>query len=323
MNKNILNFMIRSVRDSGAVRSVYADDATAGMYAKQLVTQTIGELFRHEFPELKWMNAGLIPFMTSIDEGAKEYSFIEMENAGEAEIIADNADDLPEVDIAGKNNLREIVTVGCSVSYSMQDIRTSKFQGMFDIASEKSAAAREASDRRLDQLIRTGAPAKGLRGVCNQEGCIVFPATFGTWSSATAANIIADFTAAVSAMMVETNGVENPNAALFPLEVWTRVSTLPFDSTSGAMTVLEFLKKAFPMITRWDYDVGLSTSSPSGGAMVLIYRIDPSRMRAVFPMMMRPLAPEQRGLKIKLGFESRFGGVMTPRPKSVMYLTGI
>ena len=50
---------------------------------------------------------------------------------------------------------------------------------------------------------------------------------------------------------------------------------------------------------------------------------DPSRLRAVAPMMMVPTAPEQKGFSFVLNFESRWGGVMVPRPRSVTLLTGI
>jgi hypothetical protein len=323
MNRAYLKMIIDSVKGSPSVRATYHDDAQAGLFARQLVNVTFNELFRHEFPDTKWMNGGLIPMNTSIDEGAKEYSFIELEDVGMAEIVADNADDLPEADILGRNNVREIKTVAVSVSFSTQEIRTARLQGLFDMATEKARAAREANDRRLDQLIRTGAPSKGLFGVVNQPGIIVTPAITGSWQAASAANIIRDVSAAINAMINESDGVETPDTVLFDVRSFTRLSTLPFDPTSGPMTVLAFLRQAFPMITRWDWEAGLKNVSPSAGPVMLVYRNDPTRMRCVFPMMMRALPPEQRGLRIRLAFETRFGGVMTPRPRSVLLLTGV
>jgi hypothetical protein len=46
-------------------------------------------------------------------------------------------------------------------------------------------------------------------------------------------------------------------------------------------------------------------------------------MRAVFPMMMTPLPPEPKGLGFVINFETRYGGVMTPRPRSLLRLDGI
>jgi hypothetical protein len=41
------------------------------------------------------------------------------------------------------------------------------------------------------------------------------------------------------------------------------------------------------------------------------------------PMVLRPMAPEQHGLTFKVVLESRFGGVMTPRPLSALRLDGV
>lgn len=314
---------LRMVCDSVPYMPMYRADVETGILAKQLVTVTLSELFRHEFPETKWVNGGLITLSTNIDEGAKEFSYVEMIHGGRAAIVADNATDLPAADVEGRNNLRKVHTVADYITYSTQDIRSARLQGLFDIASEKAVAAREAMDRTLNGLIRTGQENAGLRGITNAPGITVQNAITGTWSTATSVQIRDDFTAAATEAMDDTDGVEVPNTALFSVANWNRISTLPFDSASGPLTTLEFLQKAFPMITRWDWEHGLSTADQAGtGPAVLIYRNDPSRVRAVFPMMMRALPPQQVGLAFKLSFETRFGGVIVPKPRSVVRLDG-
>jgi hypothetical protein len=314
---------LRRVVDAVPHLPMFRADVETGIYARQLVTVTLAELFRHEFPETKWMNGGLVTLSTNVDEGAKEYSYTELEHSGRADIVADNATDLPAAEVTGLNNLRNIVTVGDYVTYSTQDLRTARLQGMFDIATEKAIAAREAMDLTLNDLIRTGRETAGLRGITNAPGIIVQNAITGTWSAATAAQIVADFVAAAVVPMNDSDAVEVPDTALFSVANWTRVSTLQ-NSTASDITVLDYLKKAFPNITRWDWEPGLSTADAAGtGPSVLIYKNDPTRVRAVFPMMMRALPPEQSGLAFKLNFETRFGGVMVPRPRSILRLDGV
>ncbi len=315
---------LRRVCDAVPHLPMFKTDVETGIYARQLVTVTLAELFRHEFPEYKWMNKGLITLSTNIDEGAKEYSYEELENVGEADIVADNATDLPMADVAGRNNLRSIVTVADAVRYSTQDLRTARLQGMFDIATEKAMAAREAMDRRLNALIRTGRETAGLRGITNAPGITVQNAITGTWSTATGIQIVADFTPAANTPTDDTDAVEIPDTALFSVANWTRISTLVHLPNASDRTVLSFLKEAFPHIIRWDWEPGLSTADAAGtGPSVLVYKNDPTRVRAVFPMMMRALPPEQSGLVFKLAFETRFGGVMVPRPRSIVRLDGV
>jgi hypothetical protein len=312
----------QAIADSVARLDMFRADAQMGIFAKQLVTATFRELFRFEFPETKWMNGGLIPISTSLNEGAKEYSFVEMEHTGRARIVADAATDIPLADVNGRNNLRNIKTVAVGVTYSRQDVRTARMQGLFDIASEKAGSAREAMDRTLNDLIREGDAAAGLNGVVNQPGIIIQNAVTGNWQTASAAQIVADVTAAINAVINQSSGVEVPNTVVMDVGSYTRISTLQ-NSTASDITVLEYLRRAFPMIQRWDWEPGMATVSAGGGPSMLAYRNDATRMRAVFPMMMQAVPPEQKGLSFVLSFETRFGGVMTPKPRSVLRLDGV
>lgn len=314
---------MRRICDMVPHLDMFRADVETGILAKQLVTVTMMELFRHEFPATKWMNGGLITHNTSVDEGAMVYSYLESVGVGEADIVAPNATDLPMVDIQGRNNLRDIHTVAEAITYSTQDLRAARLQGVFDVATEKAANAREAMDRKLNRLIRTGSPTHGLFGTVNHPGIIVQNAATGSWQSATAAQIVADFSAAAKSPMDDSDAVEVPNTAIFDVASWTRISTLPFEPNGGNTTVLEYLQKAFPDITRWDWEPGLKNVSASGGPSCLVYDNNGRKQRAVFPMMMQALPPERKGLTFEIAFESRFGGVIMPRPKAMLRLDGV
>jgi len=302
---------------------MFRADVQMGVFAKQLVTATFRELFRFEYPETKWMNGGLIPISTSINEGATEYSFTEMEHTGRAKIVADCATDIPLADIGGRNNLRRIKTLAVGVTYCRQDIRTARMQGTFDIASEKAASAREAMDRTLDDLIRSGDPAAGLEGVVDHPGILVTPAITGNWATATGVQIVADVRAAINSIINQSSGVEVPNTVVMDTASFTLISTAVHLPGASDRTILSFLREAFPMIQRWESEPGMATVSATGGPSMLVYRNDQTRLRAVFPMMMMAVPPEQKGLSFVLSFETRFGGVMMTKPRSMLRLDGI
>jgi hypothetical protein len=300
----------------------YRKDDPTGLFAQQLVRQTFKELFRFEYPETKWMNGGLITKDTSINEGALSYAYTEIEQQGEAEIISGNATDVPMADISGRNNVLSIQTYGIACKYSRQDIRTARFNGTLDIVQEKVASAREGHDRRLNRDILNGVPAHGLRGVINQPGIIVQAAPNGSWTESTLVeDIVEDVRTAVNFVFVDSQGIETVDTAVFGLTPWTILNRRL--DTGTDVTILSVLKTAFPQIRRWDYDPGLETAGPGGTPTAVYYKNDRSRMRAVFPMMMTPTPPEQRGFGFVINFESRFGGVMTPKPRSVLNQTGL
>lgn len=314
-----LDFVAKQVAAMPNIRHV--DDPT-GIFAQQLVRATFSQVFIHEFPDAMWMNGGLISRNTEINEGATSYSYTELIRTGRAKIVADNATDIPNADLEGRNNILPIKSVAIGCAYSRQNVRTARLNGTFDIVQQKVAAAREGHDLELDDYILFGVPAHGLRGVVRQPGIIIQTAAFTIAEGTTAANIILVIRTALNAIMNDSDAVEVPNTAMFPLAQWNVLNRRISDGTSD--TILGYLKTAFPMITRWGWNVPLQTADLAGtGPAAVFYRNDPTRMRAVFPMMMSPLPPEPKGLGFQLNFESRFGGVMTPHPRSVLLLQGI
>lgn len=311
-----------AVADSVRHLPSYRVDEREGVFAVQLVRETLRELFRFEHTPTRWASGDFVPITSNVNEGATEYSYLELEHTGRAKIVADNATDIPYVEVGGRNNILPIKTLACAFTYSTQEVRTAQMQGLFDIAAEKAACAREAHDQELNDLVRAGFPMAGLYGLLTAPGIIVHSAVTGTWATADADEIVADFAAAVSSAINSSDGIESPDSVVFPVAQYTRISTLQ-NSVASDLTVLEFLKKAWPMIRNWDWDAGMATASSSGGPAAVIYRKDARKARVVMPMMLRPTPPQQKGLVFEVVLESRFGGVMVPKPRSITRLEGI
>lgn len=316
------NSYLKSYVDRAARQFNDKMDDGHSVYARQLVTETLKTLFKYEYRATLWANGELLNIDTSVNEGANEFGWMETGDVGTADIVAPGATDIPTADIQGNWNIGKVYTIATSITYSTQDVRQAKFQGLFSIAEQKAVAAREAHDRKLDELIRMGSQPHGLMGVGFVPGSFHVAAPTGTWLTATPAQIVADFTAGYSAVFNGTEGIERPNTAVFPSTIWTRISTLQ-NSIASDITVLEYLKRAFPEITAWVCDPGMNTISDAGGPAVLIYSDDSSRMQAVMPMLLRPNTLEVRGLGFTMAFESRYAGVMAPRPLSMCKLQGI
>ncbi len=191
-----------------SIREVHRD-ASPSMYAATMVRQTLGEFFRHEYPELKWINGGFIPIDESLAEGTSAFEWQEMGVVGDADFIADDATDIPRADVFGATNLGRARTIATHFRYNRQEIASSRLLGNgINLISEKSAAARLVMDSRLNRTIALGRPELGFAGALNAPGINVDAATVGNWATtATAAQIVSDFTAAWTAQLVATNGV--------------------------------------------------------------------------------------------------------------------
>jgi len=313
---------LKKVCDSITHLPYFRADDNAALYARHLVTATLQELFRFEYRKMKWASGELISISTNIDAGAREVSWMEIGNTGTADIVADNANDIPTADVEGDLSINKAYTIATAIQYSTQDIRQSRMQGLFDIATEKAVAAREAHDRKLDELIRLGDVPRAITGIVDVSGSYHVTATTGTWTSATAAQINADFQTAWDTVYSGTSGVEEPNTVVFPSTVWGRITSLQ-NSTASDATVLDFMKKSHPNITLWTVDAGLDTAGDSADACVMIYDRDRTRVRAMMPMALKPLPLEQHGLTFKMVFESRYAGLAVPRPMSICKLSGV
>lgn len=314
---------LKYVIDSVGHLPMFRTDDNSAIFAQQLVTATLEELFRYEYRRTRWASGELISIATNMNAGADSVAWFELGDVGTADIVADNANDVPTADIQGDLSLNKAYTIATSIQFSTQDVRAARLQGLFDIATEKAVAAREAHDRKLDALIRLGDVSRGLAGVCNVSGSYDITATTGNWATtATAAQINADFQVAWDAIFQGSQGVEEPDTAVFPSTVWGRISSLQNSIASDA-TVLDFLKRSHPNITLWQVDAGLDNAGNDGNDCVMLYSRDRSRLRALMPMALQPLPLEQHGLVAKMVFESRYAGLAVPRPRAIARLSGV
>ena len=303
----------------------FRGDSSEGVWAQEMARQTIQRVWEHRYPQRKWINGGLCPINREVSAGALQYNYLELEKIGEAELVATNATDIPHAEVAGQNTTKEIFTPALMVTYSTQDLRTSQETSSFDIVSQKVSALRAGWDLKMNRLIRTGQADNGLEGVTNHSNIVVQNAVTGTWPGATPDQIIADVTTAINSIDQATDGVEQPNTVVLPNAQYNLLATtrvgVGLDGSTGS--ILDFLKGAFPEIQRWEKDHGMDVVGAAGGPAMLVYTNSIDNLSAVFPLMLSPLPPQDDGLSVKLIFESRYGGIMMPRPRSVLRLDGI
>jgi hypothetical protein len=316
-------FFKQYAMDSARVMTGHVDDAQS-IWARNLVTSTLQQLYMWEYRQTPWASGELIDINSGgVDEGAESVAWLEAGNVGAAGIVATNATNIPYADVQGQLNLGKAHTIATAIQYTTQDLRAARLQGMFDIATLKAASAREAYDRQLDELIRLGSVPSSITGIVNAPGSWDVTATTGTWTTvATPSQMLADFYLAYNAIRTGTNGVENPNTAVFAQPLWNRISTTQ-NSIASDVTVLEFLKRAYPNISLWKEDSGLDAAGATGGYCVMLYDRSQTRVEALLPMVLKPLPMERKGLVFEMAFEARYAGLATHRPKSIARLSGL
>jgi len=305
-------------------------DDDLGVYAYQLTIQTLSRVWVHEHSAIKWMNGGLVNKDTSLDAGAVHGAYTEINRIGRAKIVENGATDIPLATISGRNNPFDFKTVKIGIEYTRQDIRTARLQAQqgrmnFDIVAQKVAAAREGHDRTLNDFLRSGVPATRLYGMTNAPGIFKASAVNGDWANdaTTATQILDDFRAAYETQIDATDEIEAPTSVVMPIDVMQSLMHKRTNPGFNSDSVLDTLKKLYPGIGRWESEPGMRTAGEGGAKGLLMYRNEASRLSAQFPLIMSPEPPRTDGGVTRLSWETRFGGIIVPRPRSVFLLSGV
>lgn len=273
----------------------------------------------------------LIPVNAQAPKGAKEVRYRMYDGAGQAKIIQDYADDLPEVDVYGKEYIAPFKLLGTRYSFSIEDIKTAAMTGI-NLETAKAVKARRILEELIDTIAWMGDADSGLLGLINYPGILeyIVPAdgTGGTdalkrlWSNKTADQMVRDVVGLVSTPMVTTNGVEEPDTVILPLQQYTYAAStrLPY---GGDLTVLEFLKKVLPQVKKWDFVNELKGAGASSTDRMMAYVRDPEHLDFQLPNPFEQRPPEARNLTFRVNCVAKCGGVIVYYPQSVAFGDGI
>lgn len=306
-------------RAIGAIAASSAERFDANetaMFARQL-EDIDAELYRVEYPELR--GTQIVPVRTAIDEGAEQYTYRVLDGAGVSRVIANYAEDLPRVDVQGKEVTTALFGHGASYGYSIQDLRRSRMARL-PLDSERAELARETIARKNDEIIALGESSISITGFFNNAGVSLVTPTTGTWLTATADQIVDDLLKIERAIIVDSNAVEMPDTVVLPPGLYALANTKRLSNTET--TALEFfLRKSMGVKSAEVWARG-QTAGAGGVARIAMGRKDPKVLQALLPLPFYQMAPEQKGLGFVINCDSRAGGVIFRRPKAWRYMDG-
>lgn len=280
------------------------------------------------FPALKAINGTLFPISTDAGSGAETITYRVFTEFGLAKIIANYADDLPNVGVAGVERSSPVRGFGNAYSYSLQDIRAAMQVGR-PLNARLATAARRAHDQLGNRLAFTGDPNTGLQGIFNnsnipdQEAGQNADEDSTAWANKTPEEILKDLNDAETAIITATNQVENPNTLLLPVEQYRLIATTRMDSGTDT-TILEYFLKNSSGITMVEPVNELANVAAFGGNDVFImYDRSPDKLTLELPQPFEQLPVQEDNLMFKVPCHSRFGGVIVYYPMSMLIVEGI
>lgn len=293
------------------------DANETAMFARQL-EDIDAELHRVVYPELR--GEQVVPVRTAINEGAEEHTYRVLDGVGASRIIANYAEDLPRVDVQGREVTTKLFGHGASYGFSIQDMRRSRMSGL-PLDSERAELARETIARKNDEIIAAGESSISVTGFYNNSGVSLVTPTTGTWSTATGDQIVADLLKVEKTIIADSNAVEMPDTVVLPPDLFAIANTTRLANTET--TALEFyLRKSLGVKNAEVWARGSLANAGGNGPRIAMGKKDPKVLQALLPLPFYQMAPEQRGLGFVINCDSRAGGVIFRRPKAWRYMDG-
>ena len=157
----------------------------AGIFFAKQLAHVKTKAYDKDFPELSGLK--IFPQTSETDEGAAYIEYYSYEPVGFADVIANYASDLPRVDAKGTPHRAEIVNIGDSYGYNVQELRACRRNAVLGIMksldSARAEAARRVYDVKVNHLIWHGDEKTGIIGVLssgkstcmNIIGCLDVP----------------------------------------------------------------------------------------------------------------------------------------------------
>ena len=309
-----------------------AADNAGIFFAKQLA-YVKSKAYDKEFPELTGLK--LFPQTSEVDEGAMYMEYYSYEPVGFADIIANYASDLPRVDVKGTPHRAEIVGIGNSYGYNVQELRACRRNALLGtmkpLDAARAEAARRAYDIKINHLIWHGDEKTGIIGVLSSGNNIpVYTLTNGAggkadWDSKTADEIAADVAGMLNYIDTLTQGVEHPDSWAMPNDLYTSLNLRRIDGTGES--VLSYIKNHTPQIVNWEVAGELSKSNTdynsTGKNIGLLYTKDAEKMAHEVPLAFLQHAPQERNLEMVINCEGRDAGMVIPYPLSACLVYGL
>jgi hypothetical protein len=268
----------------------------------------------------------VFPMDFEVNEGAEIVTYRQYDMVGTAKVIAKYANDLPRVDITGKEFSSRVKGLGDAYGYSVQDIRAARMAGK-PLEQRRADAARRAIAELENRVAFFGDNTNGILGFLGNPyiprlASPVGAATTTPWSTKTAAEMLEDLNTLGNYASDLTNGVETADTLLIPVAQYNLIHSTYID-TFHQKTVARAFLDASPYIKSIMPISELKGAAHGSKDMAVAYRKDPNALQMVIPMEFLQHAAQQRGLEWEIACEERFGGVVVYYPLSVVFMEGI
>jgi hypothetical protein len=286
------------------------------------------QTYDRKFPRLKAADGTLFPINTTAGAGAESITYRSFTTLGMAKIIANYADDLPVVGVAGVERTSPVRGIGEAYVYSLQDIRAAMQAGR-PLNPQLATAARRANDQKVNRLAFFGDDQTGLIGLFNNpnipDGEVPLNAgsTSRRWENKTPDEILTDMNGIETDIVTSTNQVESPDTLLLPVAQYRHIATTARSSTSDTTILQYFLANSAGIRTVEPVNECANVAAFGGNDVMVAYERADDKLTLELPQPFEQLPVQEKNLAFTVPCHSRIGGLIVYYPLSVKIMEGI
>lgn len=313
----------------------FITDSQALSFLQQTHAHVEAELYRVKYPEYNY--ADLMFVDTSASEWARTVTFYSANSIGKADWFNASATNMPraDVDISQHNHSIQMAAIG--YGYNIEEVSFAKLAGpVGNLDQERMFSARREYEKFMYGLAVAGDASKNMDGIIDYTGVTATTApadgagSATTFASKTGDQIARDINGTLSAMNVDSLGVELANTLVMPIAQFNLLSTKRMGTNGDEITVLEWLMKynVYTAQTGQPLKIrmlrGLSGVGDGGTDRLMAYVNDRDVVKFHLPMAHRFMPVYQTGpMLFEVPGIFRTGGVEVRRPNAMRYLDGI
>ncbi len=298
-------------------------DSAPNLFFRRELEHIIPEMFNFEFARINARR--IFPIDRSAGPTARTITWRQFTKTGQAQIVADYADDINVVNAQGEEFETKVRGLAVASQWSIQEIRSAQAEGR-PLDRMYVEAARETMLRTENSIAFLGDAAFGLQGLFSAGTLIpTNAAPNGSWTVATQAdrdNITEDMNFGANTIPETTGTVEAPTRMLLPPTRFNLIASNKHGVDSDK-TLMKLFMDNSPYITEIVQVRELETAGPGGTPVMVCYEPNPSKLRMQIPLDIEQFAPQQDNMVIKTLYHMRVGGLTIHKPASLHIVTGI
>lgn len=277
-----------------------------------------------KFPHARINARNLFPIDRSAGPVARTITWRQFRNFGQAQIIADYANDVPIVNSEGEEVSTKVRGVAAGAQWDIDEIRSARALNR-PLDRMYAEGAREAMLREENRVAFEGDAAFGLTGLLSTgTGIPVNSAPTGTWSGASGDNILADMFYAEETIVNGTGEQEAPDTLGISTPQFLQIRRMKH-GTATDRTVLQYFLENSTYVKQVVPVREFTNAGGVGGStnIMCAFERSPNKIRLQVPLDIEQLAPEQHQMVIRVLWHMRIGGLTIHKPKSLHIVTGL